>query len=122
MPRPLPVVVCLIVTSAEAGTASVRAVIAANIARFMILLPPLTLSSIPSRADLLLRGRGPRRGILRPLIRPVEHLGHRVQDRFAGDVAVRLVRQRHVANDTAMALDGHVEALGLNRERAGVVV
>ena len=45
-----------------------------------------------------------------------------VQVRLTRRVAVRLVRQRHVAHRRAVSLERHVEPLRLDRERARVVV
>ena len=57
-----------------------------------------------------------------PLVGPVQHLGDGVQHRLARGVAVRLVRQGDVADRGAVALERHVEAFRLNRERAAVVI
>jgi hypothetical protein len=56
------------------------------------------------------------------VLAPLEHLGQRVEDALARPVAVRLEREENEARGPAVALDRRVETLGLDRERAGVVV
>src|ERR1035441_17890 len=62
------------------------------------------------------------RPVLRPELAPLQHLGDRVEDALASPVAVRLEREENEARGPAVALDRRVETLGLDRERAGVVV
>src|SRR5206468_3280094 len=60
--------------------------------------------------------------VLHVFIEPVEAFGEHVQQRLTRRIAVRLVRQGHVADGGAMPFERHVKALGLDWERARVVV
>src|SRR5262245_66245821 len=119
MPMPLPVPVDFTVTSAKAGarktgatgaTGATSATSARRIKRFIQSAPIEGTNSL----SLLLAAGRTRLGVLRPLVRPVQHLRHRMQHRFAGGVAMRLERQRDVAHGRAVALQRALEALGLD--------
>src|SRR5688572_4025997 len=112
IPMPLPTTDDFMVTSANAGATDVTsATSAARIERFI------------SVSILLLRARRRARlRVLRPFVRPVQHLRYGVQHRFARGIAVRFIGQRDVADRGAVALERHVEPLRLDWERAAVVV
>src|SRR5256885_16869191 len=66
--------------------------------------------------------RRPRPRVLHVLIEPGDALGEHVEQRLARGVAVRFERQRHIADRGTVALERHVQPLGLNGERPRVVV
>src|SRR5262245_61354008 len=115
MPMPLPVTVDFTVTSANAGATGAMSATSARSAKRFIRV----ISTRGNPILLLLRWSGSR---LRPLVCPVQHLGHHVQDRFARRVAMRLERQRDVSHRRTVPLQCPIEALRLDRIGARVVV
>src|SRR6266487_331238 len=57
---------------------------------------------------------GLRPRVLHVFVEPVEAFGEHVQQRLTRRIAVRLVRQGHVADGGAMPFERHVKALGLD--------
>src|SRR5256885_4635612 len=64
----------------------------------------------------------PRPGAFHIFVEPVDSLGENIQQSLSCSITVGLERQRYVAYRRPVTLERHVEALRLNRERAGVVV